>query len=51
MHRIQIRIAQANRALQHRVAREELGKWYIDEGLLAEMLDGLRRAGLEMAES
>jgi serine/threonine protein kinase len=30
------------------VARRELGKWYIDDRLLAEMLDGLRKAGLEV---
>jgi TolB-like protein/predicted Zn-dependent protease len=29
------------------VARRELGKWYIDEPLLEEMLDGLRKAGLQ----
>jgi tetratricopeptide (TPR) repeat protein len=29
------------------VARRELGKWYVDPQLLDEMLDGLRKAGLD----
>jgi len=32
------------------IARQELGKWYIDAMLLEEMLDGLRKAGLEIDE-
>jgi TolB-like protein/Flp pilus assembly protein TadD len=33
------------------VARQEIGKWYIDEQPLEEMLDGLRKAGLKLDET